>query len=114
MPICIGPDMAFTLRTRDAIDPLDTLLDKGSSEELTKDTLPLKRQLAQLRATLEELVGSADGYGVWYTRYTSLLRCPLNPPVACLKCCPTRCRNRSWSWRPRIRSNRKGPMHCRN
>jgi len=50
----IDEDVAFTLRTRDAIDRLDDLLDDGSDDELTENTLPLKRQLTRLGATFED------------------------------------------------------------
>lgn len=50
----IDDDMAFTLKTRDAVDRLDELLDEGADEELTEETLPLKRQLARLEATFED------------------------------------------------------------
>jgi len=50
----IDEDMAFTLRTREAIDRLDELLDEEDDEELTEKTLPLKRQLARLSATFED------------------------------------------------------------
>ena len=50
----IDEDMAFALRTRDAVDRLDELLDEGSDEELTEKTLPLKRRLARLAASFED------------------------------------------------------------
>ncbi len=50
----IDDDMAFTLRTRDAISRLDELLEEGNSAELTKETQPLKRQLTRLVAAFED------------------------------------------------------------
>ncbi|QDU74605.1 Magnesium transport protein CorA [Bremerella volcania] len=50
----IDDDMAFTLRTRDAIDRLDEMLDDVDDEELTEQSLLLKRQLTRLAATFED------------------------------------------------------------
>ncbi len=50
----IDEDMAFTLRTRDAIDRLDDLLESETNDELSEQTLPLKRQLARLAAAFED------------------------------------------------------------
>jgi magnesium transporter len=50
----IDEDMAFTLCTRDAIDRLDELLDDADDEQLTEQSLLLKRQLTRLAATFED------------------------------------------------------------
>jgi magnesium transporter len=49
----IDQDMAFTLHTRDAIERLEDLLETDP-DELSKQTLPLKRQLARLAASFED------------------------------------------------------------
>ena len=50
----IDEDMAFTLKTRDAIDRLEQLLDDNAEEKLIEKTLPLKRQLTRLAAAFED------------------------------------------------------------
>ncbi len=50
----IDENLAFTLQTRDAINRVDELLDDESSDELTEQVRPLKRQLARLSAAFED------------------------------------------------------------
>jgi magnesium transporter len=50
----IDEDMSFTLRTRAELDRLEELLEKESFDELTDQSVPLKRQLARLAATCED------------------------------------------------------------
>lgn len=50
----IDGDMAFTLRTRDTLDQLEESLGENPGDELTEQTLPLKRRLTRLAATFED------------------------------------------------------------
>jgi len=50
----IDDDMAFTLRTRAAIDRVEELLDEESIDEFMEQALPLKQQVARLSADFED------------------------------------------------------------